>query len=266
MGNILAANPIRPRIPSKEQQAPPGTLLYNSAQNQAMQKEKLRSTNLRSAGMLNDKPIYDSAAAYPTTEPQLGGLMGEQRSRPANGAFTGGHDTSNNRRSSGGLLAAQRSRPANGQFAGGMFNPNFASGMPTSNSMFSFASPTAAAMGYAGDMGMMNPSMMGYPGGGAMPGYAQPQQSAMVNPSAYYALNGGAAPSVMNMGGAASVMGMGGAPSMMGMGMQPNPYAGMQYGAGYAPQQQMPYGMNMGELPLDPNQRAAIDRWRMGIA
>jgi hypothetical protein len=231
MGNLLANNPVRPRIPSKDKQAPPGTLLYNSAQNQAMQKEKLRNTNLRSAGVLNDQPVLDTSAAF------------------AQAATA--------RRSSSGLLANQRSRPSNGQFAAGMYNLNM---MPTANSMFSFASPTAAAMGYAGNMGMMNPSMMGYPAaGGALrgmiPGYAgQPQQPAMINPSAYYALHGGA-PSVMNMG-----MPSPATYTPMGAG-------GMPYGAAFPTQQQMPYGMGMNmELPLDPNQRAAIDRWRMGIA
>ncbi|SMR49535.1 unnamed protein product [Zymoseptoria tritici ST99CH_3D1] len=250
MGNILAANPIRPRIPKKEQEAPPGTLLYNSTQNQAMQREKLRNTNLRSAGLLNDKPSYEAVAASP----------------PA-GLFPG-HDATS-RRSTAGLLASQRSRPANGQFGAGMYNQSMGfPAMPNPNSMFSFASPTAAAMGYAGNMGMINPSMMGYPAvGGRMPGYAQPQQQpAMVNPSAYYGLNAGA-PSVTNM--------TAGAPSVMNMGLQqpatynPMGAGGMQYGAGFPGQQAMPYGIPMGmnmDLPLDPNQRAAIDRWRMGIA
>lgn len=146
------------------------------------------------------------------------------------GAFTTGGAE---QRKSMGLLGDVRARPANGLF------------VPTAGAGVGFASPTAGAMGGYGQ------GMMG--------------QQQMMNP-AYHGLAGGHSSMMMPQGGYNFMMGYGGQQQMMGMPMMG--YAGAQtqgypqaYGMGMS-------GMGMGgmEMPLDPNQRAAIDRWRMGIA
>lgn len=125
-----------------------------------------------------------------------------------------------------------------------------------------FASPTAGVvggMGYApqpGTMGMMTPQQQAL----------QQQQMAMQQQQqAYYAMMAQQQQQqqqqMMSMG-----MGMPGMqmPGMMGYpGMQQQQVPQQMYGVNAMG---MPIGMNGMELPLDPRQRDAIDRWRMGIA
>lgn len=244
------------------------------------QRQDLANTNMRSVSHHLDRPLVDSR---PKSQINLsGGLLGAERSRPSNGGFMPSSTNvvanpfgQSRSREPGGLLGAQRSRPANGGFAGGAFNSTAAGvvmpsshgafqqntahtahnapmfGMPSTNAYF--ASPTAA-MGVSSNYGYFPP---------------QPQQQ--MNVPAYYALSGAQpAPCVMMPTGYPPMMTAG--PGGYGTGA--TPMMGMQAGgATYASglQSQMNGGAGAGaagmmDPNLDPNQRAAIDRWRMGIA
>lgn len=228
MANLLSSNPIRAPISprARDGQQAQGGLLQVSAKEKARQKEELRRTNLRSSSV---------------------GLMGV------------GDQPQMGRKSvaASGMLGAGRSPIVNAGL---------------------FASPTAGvaggmAMGYGGQQtagmlpmagaGMMTPQQQQ-----AM--QMQQMQQQQANAQAYYAM-------MAQQQQQQQMMGMG-----MPMGMQipgyPSPSMGYPAAGGMPqqlpPQQQiygvnnmgMPIGMNGMELPLDPRQRDAIDRWRMGIA
>jgi len=230
LADLLAANPIVARKSSREQKLVEGTLLHASARDQAKAKADLINTNTRSTSLYLDKALVDSRrpphAVREPTAMTTGGLLGN----PPNGFG------------------------AAGGFAGGLYNkPGLAShhqplqtsastpkfGMNGQNSYF--ASPTA---------------MLPY--GGAVYGMQYPQQQAMMNPAlAYQAMAaGGAGGAAYGFPPAGAYGAFGGGGHMMG-GM---PYGGMG----------MPMGMGMGmgftEEQLDPNQRAAIDQWRLSVA
>jgi hypothetical protein len=151
-----------------------------------------------------------------------------------------------------GLLAQHNSRAPVGGFAAGTYN-NGMGGVQLQQqqpmSVPPYATPTAGyGMGYPtapyGGMG----GMVGYPQM-QMPMQQQPMMSYQPMPMAYGAQG-------MGMAG---FMGNAFVPQTMGGGTYAS-YAqnmgNMQYGAG---------GMGIMEADLNPNQRAAIDRWRMGI-
>lgn len=137
---------------------------------------------------------------------------------------------------------------------------------PTANAGL-FASPTAGVAGMmpmGAGMGMMTPQQQ------AM--QMQQMQQQQASAQAYYAMMAQQQQQQQQQ----QMMGMG-----MPMGMQipgyPSPPMGYPSGMPQQmPHQQqqmygvnnmgMPIGMNGMELPLDPRQRDAIDRWRMGIA
>ncbi|KAF2163236.1 hypothetical protein M409DRAFT_68545 [Zasmidium cellare ATCC 36951] len=250
MANLLSANPIGQRAMSKNQEAAQGTLLHTANQQQMKARQDLLNQNVRSASYGLEKPLVD---ARPNTSVNVsGGLIGGERSRPANGAFAGGtYNTSgygmtpmdnsammdplNNRHNiTSGLVGAQRSRPANGAFVSGAYT-----GLPTSTSMPMFPGAAAAPQ---------NPYFASPTAG--MYGQMQMQPPQQMHAPAYYALTGAAGP---QMSPAAYN------PLMGPMGAVGNTY-------GYGAQQQMNVSMGLDGANLDSGQRAAIDRWRMGIA
>jgi hypothetical protein len=265
MANLLSHNPVGTRQISMEAQAAQGTLLHQSQQHQMKQKMNLMNSNVRASSYNLDRPLVD--AQTPNTGAEVGGLLAQESSRPANGLFNGSHYTAaantsaplaaqQRQTSFGGLLGQERSRPANGLFAGGAYPPpGLATQSPALPPVFGasatnpyFASPTA---------GLMNYNAYGNPGFPQMP----PAPTPMRHHSAYMALNGGrvsmmpvATPAAIGPGFAVPPPAPHAAAMPLGY---PNPAMNMM---------PMPMGMAMGELPLDPNQRDAIDRWRMGIA
>ena len=290
MANLLSSNPVGQRASSREQQAMQGTLLHTASQNQLKAKQDLLSQNMRSASYTLDRPLVDSRPSANKGDIS-GGLLAAQNSRPSNGAFAGGqyNTTEGNavadpfggrREVSSGLLGAQRSRPANGLFTGGKYNnPSAASGGMQQ-------SPSMPMMGAAHNPYFASPTqgMMGYQ---QQPPQPQPM---MMNGAAYYALSGGhqsmMMPQMMPQMGMGMGMGMGMPsynPMMPGFGMNAgvgNGMGGSTYasfaqsgmgGGGAAPAPapapapaEMAAGMD--DASLNPNQRAAIDRWRMSVA
>lgn len=244
MANLLSSNPVRAPVPARagwEGHNQQGLLQKNAAQ-QERQKAGLREANL---GRVSSMGLGAT-----------GGAVGGQR-RKSTAAMPG-------------MLGGIPARPTNGAF------------VPTAGAAVGFASPTA---GVASSMGFAASSPMGMP-------------RQQFNPSAYYALVGGggqhvAAPAPNMTGYYSPTMQQQPmySPSMMQMQMPMQmPYGyGMQgqgmsmFGQnGSSFQQQavpgqvypgmngmpmMGTGMGMGvEMPQNPAQRAAIDRWRMGIA
>ncbi|KAK4502458.1 hypothetical protein PRZ48_005883 [Zasmidium cellare] len=251
MANLLSANPIGQRPMGKNQEAAQGTLLHTSNQQQLKARQDLLNQNVRSASYGLERPLVDARA---NNTVNVSGLIGGERSRPANGAFAGGtYNTSgynmapmdnsgmmdplNSRRDiTSGLVGAQRSRPANGAFQGGAYNAHASmAGLPASNSMPMFPGAAAQNPYFASPTAGMG---MGMPYS-QMPMQMQPQQ---MHAPAYYALTGS--------------------------GPQYNPMMGGVNTYGYGAQQQMNMNMNLGldGANLDSAQRSAIDRWRMGIA
>ena len=247
MANLLAENTASAIPPkARDLDVPEGSLLHTSLQQQAQHKYDLLANNMRASSYNLAQPLVDSRPRQ-TAAPV--GLISNESSRPANGLFAGVRHTSGVNTSSshaplsrstsyGGLLGQQQSRPANGLFNPTSWN-NGAGGasvqpspsMPMFAGQGYFASPTAG-MSYGAYGAQSN--MMGYP-------YMQQQyQQPMVNPSAYYALNGG------------------------------NHASMMPGGYGYAPQQQTPYtaqpAMTMGPMYAEPAHANSIERWRQNIA
>ncbi|KAK5173998.1 uncharacterized protein LTR77_001077 [Saxophila tyrrhenica] len=246
--NLLTSNPVGQRTASKTYEPAQGSLLHSNERIQARHRNQLQATNTNSAGL--GMPLVDSKqqAMY---APNSGGLLGQQHnSRAPSGGFAAG--TYNN-----GMGGVQPQPSPMGAMSG-YFSPN----------------PGMNGYGYAGTPGMMsayNPyqqqqqqqqmAMM------QMQQQQQQQQQAMRNPAAYHALHGGHggggmgqgingfSNAMMNGGGTYAsfaqnqgmMMGAGGAGGMMGMGGM-----GMMGG--------------LDEEGLDPKQKAAIDRWRVGVA
>ncbi|EME45199.1 hypothetical protein DOTSEDRAFT_170469 [Dothistroma septosporum NZE10] len=241
LANILSSNPAgrRPAM-NRDQQVSQGTLLHTAGLQQAKSKQDLLAMNMRSISGQLDRPFVD-AQPQVTTRP-VGGLLAQEKSRPANGAFqpTQYHQSqgspafdpalpAGHRDFSIGLMGAQRSRPANGAFAGGAYSSFQSAGLqqPSMANNPYFASPTAGLGGYGNAMSMYVP---------------QQQQQQHVNAPAFYALNAG-------MPGAAT----------------PSVYNVMTGTGTYAYNAQNGLGLADGP-PLHPNQRAAIDRWRVSVA
>lgn len=250
MANLLSSNPVGSRQASGESQPAQGTLLHQSDQQKMRHKMDILSSNTRSSSYNPERPLVDSR---PQAQAEIGGLLGHEASRPANGLFTGGRAHTKamnttataavrNRESTfAGLIGQQTSRPTNGLFTGGL-QPAASQPMFGATPGY-FASPTAG-------MNWAQQSMIGYP--------QQPYQQPMMNAGAYMALNGGHASMMPQTPGYNPMMGAG-----YGFGMtqqQGFPQAQM----GYPNASMMNYGV--GDPSLDPNQRAAIDRWRMGVA
>ncbi|KAF7188973.1 hypothetical protein HII31_09896 [Pseudocercospora fuligena] len=268
MANVLSANPVGMRVASANQSAAHGTLLHASEQHQKKQKMDLLNKNSRSSSYMLGNPLVDSRPQA-TREPSSG-LLAQTANRPANGAYQGNTTifqgvTSpdaplQKTQSFGGLLGQQASRPSNGAFAGGYYN-NTGGGVPMqpfgSQPMFgmgggqgyAFASPTAGMQAYGG---YDNNAMTGM-------GYGmQSQQPSMMNNAAYSALHGGHT-SMMP-----GTMPGYGNPMMAGGYGYPQQTAGPQMTYASMAQMGQPAGMN--EMPIEPHQREAIDRWRMGVA
>lgn len=154
----------------------------------------------------------------------------------------------------GGLLSQQyNSRAAAGGFAAGTYNNGMGgiqlqtsastpmyTGMSNGANGY-FASPyggyASPVMGYPQQMQMMQ-QPMGFPG--------------VANPYAYNTLGGGA------MGGYSNTF----IPQTMGSGT----YASYAQNMGGLPYGAPGMAMGMADEGLDPNQRAAIDNWRLGVA
>ncbi|KAK3054038.1 hypothetical protein LTR09_004815 [Extremus antarcticus] len=248
LANLLTAHPVGQRQASKLYEPAQGSLLHSNERLQAKHKGQLQATNLGMDMGLGQQGGYAPGAP---AAPAQRGLVGQQHS----------------------------SRAPAGGLAGGMYNngmggilPNQPPTTPMGGVNGYFASPTAAMNGY------------GYPQTPGMGGYTvyqqqqqypmmQQQQQAyrqhsMQNPLAYQS-----APQGMNgfsnamMGGGtyaslAQNQGLGayGGGTPMGSGMGAG---AMGMGGG------MPMGMGMSGLDYDglnPNQKAAIDRWRLSVA
>jgi hypothetical protein len=234
LADLLSANPIGQRTHTNKPASPAqGTLLHANAQMQLKHKQDLSQQNFRSSSMMHDRPLVD-AGMYHQQSPQGPGLLG---------------------------MNNYQSRPRNGGFAGGMYNhsgqvlpvlpPSSNLSSPIMNTGFFPSPPTEHGAQFApavqGQGQVLNPAAV-Y---GAMPSMQMP----MVGAGAGYGYGmpfaaGGGNPMALGMG-----MNMG-----MGMGMGGNMNMGMM----------MPgMGMGMGAGVVDPNlkpdQRNAIDRWRMGI-
>lgn len=223
LANLLSSNPVgqRPAM-NRDQQMSQGTLLHAHGIQQAKSKQNLLATNMRH---ISGHSPTANGMSHPSTYQPAGAVF--DPSLPA------GH-----RDFTTGLLSAQRSRPANGAFSGGAYGNFQGAGLQTPMSMSGmggsnpyFASPTAGLGGYGNTMPMY------------MPQQQQPQQ---MNAPAYYALNGGHASMMPGMVSTA------GYNVMTGTGQ-------------YAYNAQNGLGMVDGP-PLNPNQRAAIDRWRVSVA
>ena len=249
LANLLASNPVGQRAAAKNYQPGQGSLLHTNAQVEAKQRSALLSTNMRSSSQGLERPLVDSRSHTFGQQPHSGGLLNpEHNSRAPAGGFAAG--TYNN--GMGGIqLQSSVSTP--------MYNSNNMPGMDGTPNGY-FASPTNAAMGYGGYANSM--MGMGYPQQQQQQQmtqmmYHQPtmdvhQQQAMMNQLAYGSLSGGQGMNMMSAGGSGNPW----MPQTMGMGT-------------YASYAQSMGGMNaamMGGEDLNPNQRAAIDRWRMGIA
>ncbi|EME84946.1 uncharacterized protein MYCFIDRAFT_83000 [Pseudocercospora fijiensis CIRAD86] len=268
MASVLSANPIGMRGASANHSAAHGTLLHASEQQQMKHKMDLLNKNSRSSMHMLGNPLVDSRPQI-TREPSSG-LLAQTSNRPANGAYQGNSTifqgvTSPDAplqkiQSFGGLLGQQTSRPSNGAFAGGYYN-NTGGGVPMqlsgSQPMFgmgggqgyTFASPTAGMQAYGG---YGNNAMTGV-------GYGmQAQQPSMMNNAAYYALHGGHT-SVMP-----GTMPAYGNPVMASGYGYPQQTPGPQMT--YASMAQVGQPATMNEMPIEPHQREAIDRWRMGVA
>jgi hypothetical protein len=239
LADLLSANPIGQRTQNKALSPAQGTLLHANAQMQLKHKLDLSQTNFRSSSsMMHERPLVD-ANIY------------QQQANGFNGIGVGGVGAGGGVGGSGGLLGinAHQSRPRNGGFAGGMYNHS-GQVIPTST----LSSPVlGTGMGNNGwdapQLGQVQ--MMHNAGYGAMPGMTG-------MPGMPYGMGYGGNPMM-----GSPMMGMGGNVNMnmtMGMGMN-----GMNMGM-MAPGM---VGMGMGGAMVDPNlkpdQRNAIDRWRMGI-
>ena len=246
--NLLAANPVGPRPSAKEHDPAQGTLLHASAQLQAKQKNQLANTNMRSSSYHLEKPLVDSRPRTSGEANSRGLLAYQAGPRAPSGGFAAG--TYNN--GMGGIQPLQTSASTPGL------------GLTGANGYF--PSPTAG-MPYAGGYGN---GMMGYPQQMQMPQMQMQMGVQQQSPYSYQPMNPvayGANPGLGLMGN--GFMGNAYNPGMMG-----GTYAGFaQQGgmngmamnpAGMA----MPMGMNMEQMEaeLPPQQRAAIDRWRMSIA
>lgn len=230
--NLLASNPVGQRAASKNYQPAQGSLLHSSEQAQAKHRTQLQSTNMNSSFHGLERPLVDSRQRE-TYQSNAGGLLsqGQHLSRAATGGFGGG--TFNN--GMGGIQIGQT---------------------PTASSMNGyFASPTAS---YGYQMGgMMNPYAMQQQSPMMAYGFQQ-QQQPMMNPLVYNTVSSGGnqgmtgfSNAYMNGGGTyASFAQNQGAAAFGGAG-------GMPPGMG---------AMGMGVEELNPNQRAAIDRWRLSVA
>ncbi|KAK3707548.1 hypothetical protein LTR37_012043 [Vermiconidia calcicola] len=261
LANLLSANPIGQRPSAKTYESAQGTLLHANQQLQAKHKNQLQSTNMRSSSYGMGMPLVDSRVQQHGGPVNAGGLLSGHQSRAPAGGFAAG--TYNN--GMGGIQMQQTATPMS---YGG--NPGISNGGY-------FASPTAGMGGYGNPhQGMMGyqqqpqmrpqqqqmPSMMIFP-------HQQQQYPSMMNPNAYNALNG--------YGGAGNSY----IPQTMGGGtyasfaqnnnMMTGNVGGVNMGMAYAGAggMAMPLPPGMGgltEADLNPNQRAAIDRWRMSVA
>jgi hypothetical protein len=234
LADLLSANPIGQRTQNKIAEPAQGTLLHANAQMQLKHKQDLSQQNFRSSSMMHDRPLVDANNMY------------HQQGRDIHG---GG----------GGLIGinSYQSRPRNGGFAGGLYNHS-GQPMPTStlsspilgmNNAGQFSSPPLEQTShFATPHPQMNAAAYG-----AMPGMAMPMPGAAYGYGMPYGNNPMAMGMGMNMG-----MGMG---MNMNMGMMAPGMAGMGMGAAG--------GGGGGAFFVDPNlkpdQRTAIDRWRMGI-
>lgn len=265
LANLLSANPVGQRPSAKTYESAQGTLLHANQQLQAKHKNQLQSTNMRSSSYGLERPLVDSRVQQHGGAVNAGGLLSGHQSRAPAGGFAAG--TYNN--GMGGIQMQQAATPMSFGGNPGMQNAGY------------FASPTAGMGGYGNlHQGMMGypqqqpqmrpqphqmPSMMSFPS-------QQQQYPSMMNPNAYNALNGyGAAgnsyiPQTMGGGTYASFA----QNNNMMTGNVGGVNMGMAYaGAGGAGGMAMPLPPGMGgltEADLNPNQRAAIDRWRMSVA
>ena len=283
MANLISTNPNEVRNFSGEQRPGPSTstLLQAGSEAQSKHKQDLVNANMRTSSMMmlnhnNNKPLVDPHP--PSSGPRMSGM-------------TSPH----------GLLGKQSGMPVAGGFAKGLYNngnggvvPSPSPNLPTTPV---FAMPTTFPPGgYFHNAG----SMMAQSSNPLLQYQYQQQQQSMFNPSTYAALNGGR-PSMMmpmmpmmpspspqpqqnsfpmfsgwNIGALPqqqpnqlhySVMPQmhaSAAPPQMSYGA---PHAGLGVNMNFKPNTNM--NMNMGPVTdpsMDPQQRAVIDRWRMGVA
>lgn len=205
-----------------------GTLLFASARAQEEQKRSIRASNQRSTS-------YHS-------------LLDQRPPGNVDAVGPGAAAAARKTLASGGGGAPSFASPtANPYFTSPTANPYFVS--PTANPYF--ASPTAAAvppqmMPWQQQGLPMSPSVYG-----VLPGHAQ-----------HYAYAPSGAHMAMSMGGMGGMgMAMGGM-NMGGMGTGVGGMGGMSMGMAMG----TGYPVGIGGEPISPQQREAIDRWRLSVA
>lgn len=167
LANLLSANPVGDRTLSSGKRVEPaqGSLLHANAQLQSKHKQDLYNQNFRSSSlMLRDGPLVD--ARSPSMSAGVG-LLGQQASRPRNGAFAGGVYNQS------GHAIPQQQMAMGGAFGA----PSPAMSPMTMSSPMMHSSPFGPMMGGGGAYGMPTPPpMMGMGMAAALGPSMQPAQ------------------------------------------------------------------------------------------